>query len=265
MVVPMTAYPDLVRSRTPLAPGPAQRRSPAARPARARAVRSARRPRRGLLALLAAEMVLALLGGWQFIGALTGDPGNALEVDGVTYRVTHVEQVTGLTTEDLSGMSHGIQGLVTDGETLIRVRLTISAPGGQVSANSAEGVAYDPSRLLAFVPGVESGHPPLGGSIASGLLTPGASIEGLISYVLPRTGQAVTLGVPGGQRIHLATLDVAPGGAQMPAHDHSGMSGHSDMGDMSGMSGMGGMTVDPSDVPTPAVPSSPPSLSPATP
>lgn len=203
------------------------------------------RARRRTLLLLAVEVLVAVVGGWRLADSLTHEPGDVVVVDGATYGVSHVEQVSGLTTEDLSGMSHGIQGLVTDGEALVRVRITVTAPAG------GGGVAYDPSRLLVFEPGSGPGHAPVGGSVASGHLAPGASVEGLLSYVLPRAGEEISLGVPGGQRIPLTRIDVAPKGAGAPAHDQGGMSG---------MSMDPSTPPDPSGDPNPGGPASPSSL-----
>lgn len=111
-------------------------------------------------------------------------------------------------------MAHGIQGLVRDDETLVRVSVTVSADGSTAR--------YDPSRLLAFSPGSDVGQAPVGGSLSGGSLSAGSSIEGSLSYVLPRGGEQITLSTGQGlPRIPLIKLDLAPPGAGPGAHDHA--------------------------------------------
>lgn len=156
--------------------------------------RSMGRP--ALLLLIVA--LVAALGCWQIavMSRPVSDP-DVLTVRGVTYSVTHVEQVAGLSDEDLSGMSHGIQGLVSDDKALIRISMIVRA--GSASRT------YDPSVLT--IADVAGGTPisPVGGSLAQGGL--GAHAHGSS----PDTG-------PGHQHASSTAHDHDPNLAAPPAH-----------------------------------------------
>ena len=158
-------------------------------------------------------VVVTLLGGWRVAASTSSrhDP-STLQLDGTTVRVTHVERVTGLTPEDLSGMSHGIQGLIQDDQTMLRVSVVISA--------GERATTYDAGNLL--LRGAASPHVvrPVGGSVGRGTLGAHASIEGAVSFVVPRSGARYVLHAVGSpESVPLLKVDQAPRGA-----------GHMDMG-----------------------------------
>ncbi len=131
----------------------------------------------------------------------------------VTYGVVHVEAVNGLTAQDLSGMSHGIQGLVGDDKAIVRVSLVLRA--------DSSGGSFDPGTLRLIALGSSDTSSPVGGSLAPGRLRPNSTIEGAIAFVVPRTGAALSLVLPSDARsIPLLTIDKAPAGAGNPGHDH---------------------------------------------
>jgi hypothetical protein len=137
-------------------------------------------------------------------------PPSSLHVAGVTYAVTNVEQVAGLSDADLSGMSHGIQGLVGDDQALVRVTLEVTADAT---------TTYDPSVLV--VDEGRGGVPltPVGGSLAPGGLRGGGRIEGALGFVVKRAGQHLTLRAPGvAGAVDLLTVDTAPAGAGTHVH-----------------------------------------------
>ena len=161
------------------------------------------RPNRLVVALIAVELFAVVLGGWRVVASHASAPQTALHVGDAMFTVIQTEQVSGLTNADLSGMSHGIQGLVKDDETLVRVSVTVSADGSATD--------YDPSRLLVYTSGSAVGEPPVGGSLAPGRLSAGGSIEGSLSYVVPRAAAQITLGTgPDSPRIALVLIEAAP-------------------------------------------------------
>ena len=133
--------------------------------------------------ILAAIVLVAV---WA-AGSLAQRPGpHALRVGDVVYTVTHVETVNGLTNADIGGMSHGIQGLVTNDQLLVRVSLTVSA--GDKTAS------FDPTDLQVY--GADDiGVAPLGGSLTNGRLSAHSRIDGSLSYVVPRGGGRLQLRV----------------------------------------------------------------------
>jgi hypothetical protein len=138
------------------------------------------------IVLLAATILagIVLVAVWS-TGSLALRPGpSSIRVGGAMYTVTHVEPVTGLTDQDLGGMSHGIQGLVTQKQMMIRVSLTVSA--GSAAAK------FDPSVLEVFgADGV--GVSPLGGSLTSGRLPARGRMDGSLSFVVARDGARLML------------------------------------------------------------------------
>lgn len=131
------------------------------------------------IVLLAATVLAAVvLAAWWATGSIAQRPGpSSLRVGGAVYTVTHVEPVDGLTDAELGGMSHGIQGLVSNGQMMIRVSLTVSA-GDQAAT-------FDPTVLEVY--GADDvGVAPLGGSLAGGRLRAHGRIDGSLSYVVPR-------------------------------------------------------------------------------
>lgn len=163
----------------------------------------------GVLLLLL--VVATVLGAWRVSAsaALRADP-QSLRLGGATVVVTHVERVTGLTEADLAGMAHGISGLVRDDKVLIRVYVAVSA-GSRATDVDTRGL-----RIFA---GHGAGRPPFGGSVGRGRLHPHASIEGALSFVVPRNGDTLRLGSTStSQRVPLVHVDTAPAGA-----GHAGM------------------------------------------
>lgn len=147
--------------------------------------------------------------------APVGEDFPTLAVGHATFRITHVERVDGLTNADLSGMGHGIQGLVLDDSTMIRVSVTVSA--------GSDPTAFDASRLRLLRRGMPT-QAPLGGSVGRGTLRPRASVEGAVAFVVPRDGARLRLGATGtSAAIALGTIDDAPPGAGQMDMDMPGM------------------------------------------
>ena len=169
--------------------------------------------------LLLSVLVLGAtaVGGWR-VAALTAaehDP-MTLRVGHVSYTVTHVEQVAGLSDADLGGMAHGVQSLVPQDKALIRVTVTVSADGTATD--------YDARALQAYTTGASVGVRPLGGSLAPGRLQAHGQIEGSLSYVVPRkTSQLVLRAGRLPRAVPLLQVDDSPSTA---GHDHAGVTGN---------------------------------------
>ena len=138
------------------------------------------------IVLIAASLLAAivLVAVWAS-GSLALRPGpSSIRVGNAVYTVTNVEPVNGLTDQDVGGMTHGIQGLVTKNQMMIRVSLTVSA--------GAKATTYDPSVLQVF--GADDvGISPLGGSLAAGRLRANGRIDGSLSFVVARAGARLLL------------------------------------------------------------------------
>lgn len=162
--------------------------------------------------LIAAVLIAATIGGWRAVsmGAVRPDP-STLVVNGVSYTVSHAEQVHGLSDSALGGMSHGIQSLVTDDKALVTLHLVVTAGDSPAS--------YDAGVLRVFTADSAAGEPPVGGLLTPGRLAPHSSIEGYLSFVVPRNGAQVALGAPGDSReVPLLAVDEAPAGAGAHLH-----------------------------------------------
>ncbi|WP_310528259.1 hypothetical protein [Nocardioides sp.] len=159
------------------------------------------------LALLTGVLVAAtLLGAWRVSGSGPDreDPAT-LKLGDATLVVTHVERVTGLTADDLGGMTHGIQGLVPADQTMLRVSVVLTA--GTAAAD------YDPSDLWIERAGTGRAIGPVGGALGRGSLSARASISGAVSFVVPRSGARYVLHAAGtGGSIPLGQVDEAPPG-----------------------------------------------------
>lgn len=160
--------------------------------------------------------VATALGVWRAASMAAAKPDpSALVINGVSYTVTHAEQVQGLSDAALGGMSHGIQSLVSEDKALVTLRMVITAgdsPGW-----------YDARVLRAYVKGSSAGAPPVGGILVPAHLKADASIEGYLSFVVPRDGAQIVLRAPGDTReIPLLQVDTAPVGAGSHQHASAG-------------------------------------------
>src|SRR4051794_24599766 len=176
--------------------------------------------------VLASLLVAATLVGALRVTTLVhpADP-SILQVGRTTIHVSHVEQVTGLTPDDLSGMAHGIQGLVEEDQAMLRVSLTLSA--GRLATD------FDVSRLRLHSSASRVPLLPIGGSVGHGHLSAHARVDGAISFIVPRDGARFSLGSLGSTgSIGLAKVGTAPAGAghmdmRMPGGTAHGRTHHS--------------------------------------
>ncbi|WP_406831206.1 hypothetical protein ABEG17_00015 [Pedococcus sp. KACC 23699] len=161
------------------------------------------------VALVALLVLSATALGVRHVAAVVRGPSDpmTLQVNGITYRVLHAEQVSGLSDADLGGMSHGVNSLVTTDRALVRVTLEVSAP--------EKGATYDTSVLHAVAGRVRLD--PVAGSMERGRLRPGGHLEGAISYVVPRNGAQLRLTAADQPAVPLLRVDTAGADA---THDH---------------------------------------------
>jgi hypothetical protein len=137
---------------------------------------------------------------------------STIVVDGATYRVAGAEQVQGLSDADLSGMAHGIQDLVTADKALVTVSVVVSAGDSPVT--------FDPSQLEVFERGSSTPIPAVGATLSGGPLDPHVSLEGAVSFVVPRDGSHLVLRAPGqSHSVDLLQVDVSTPGSV--GHSHS--------------------------------------------
>lgn len=161
------------------------------------------------VALTALLVLSATALGVRHVAVLAQGPPDpmTLQVDGVTYRVLHAEQASGLSDADLGGMSHGVNSLVTTDQALVRVTLEVAAPDAAAS--------YDTSVLRASAGAVRLD--PVPGSMKRGSLRRGGHLEGALSYVVSRNGAQLRLTAANQRPVPLLRVDTA---AAAVAHDH---------------------------------------------
>jgi hypothetical protein len=130
-------------------------------------------------------------------------------------QVVDARVAPGLTNQQLGGMSHGISGLIGAKTAQLQVSMemtnTTYAPTPW-SAADFRAVAARTGREFAAV----------GGTKESGTLAPGASLDLVLNYVVPRNGDHFTLNVRDGQslvRVHLIQVGKAPPGTK-GLHEH---------------------------------------------
>ena len=168
--------------------------------------------------LVAAAVFCLAAGTWQVASTVAQSqdvrpqPGTIV-VDGVSYRISHVEQVRGLADADLGGMSHGIQSLVTDDKTMVTVSLVVSA--------GRTATTYDAGVLRAVTP--TGSVVPVGGTLSPGRLRANAHIEGSLSFVVARNGAQLRLRGPSPSP-QLALLRVDRGPTRTDTHHHTSAS-----------------------------------------
>ena len=166
---------------------------------------------------LAAGLLVAVsLGGVRAVdlAATAGDDDQTFDIAGASWKVVDVEQVVGVAQRDLmNGMGHNIGSYVSDSQMMVRVAVTVSA-GDHRSSFSA-------GWLKAYEDGSKTPIQPAGGSLGAGLLAPHATVEGTVTFVVPRDGGHLVLKGRGSSHvIDLTTIAQAPPGVGHDDHDH---------------------------------------------
>jgi hypothetical protein len=177
--------------------------------------------------LLLFGFVLALAGtGFYLAGRTLGDaararadrldPKTQLRTSFGAITVQSVETMGGLTSEELGGMTHGIQSLVTQDKAQIEVALTLTN-------RLDHEVAYTPATF-AIIAG-PGGTPiePDNSTLPAGQIRPNASIETTLSFVVPRDGSQFWIefrepGEPASALVSLGQVDQVQQGEQNVHH-----------------------------------------------
>lgn len=158
------------------------------------------RARLPLLALLALVLAVASTGAVLAVRSVAGgsEPahghaavpngpltaGQGIPTSFGAVAVEYAVRLTGLTSKDLAGMTHGIQNYVPPESAQVQVAVTLAnqlkdthaySPGQfRLIAGSEERPADDAKRLA-----------PTGSTFKPGVLQPDAAIEGTVSFVVP--------------------------------------------------------------------------------
>ncbi len=152
-----------------------------------------------LIVFLALVTTLAAEGFLQAARMFTGEAGEQTETNSGPFAVGQtiptsfgavaiegVENLTGLTSQDLGGVTHGVQNLVLADQAQIQVSILLT---NQLDS----AVYYSPSqfRLLAQ----QSPDPllPFGSTVRPGMLGPHASLVATLSFVAPRNGDKLRI------------------------------------------------------------------------
>lgn len=140
-------------------------------------------------------VVLAVLGTVLAARSLSADAPAITEIHSINQPavtsygsliVSGADDLIGLTSEDLAGVTHGIQNLVMADST--QIQLTVA-----LINNSSKAVALDPKQFQLVSP--PSAEPILitGATIRSGEIRPRSSINITLSFVVPRDGASYIL------------------------------------------------------------------------
>jgi hypothetical protein len=103
-----------------------------------------------------------------------------------TIIVSQADDLIGLTSQDLAGVTHGIQNLVLADSTQIQITVALINRTGRPVL-----VAPDQFRLIS--PQNSDAILTSGATIRAGELRPRSNIEATLSFVVPRDGAAYTL------------------------------------------------------------------------
>ncbi|MBI3241384.1 MAG: hypothetical protein HYZ49_03730 [Chloroflexi bacterium] len=119
-----------------------------------------------------------------------------------------IENLTGLTSQDLSGVTHGIQNLVLADQAQIQVSILLTN-----HLNSA--IYYSPTQFRLLVQQSLDPVLPSGSTIEPGMLDANSSIEATLSFVVPRNGDKLWIRYddPGGASpilVDAGRVDEAP-------------------------------------------------------
>jgi hypothetical protein len=130
----------------------------------------------------------------------------------------HVERTPGPSARALSGVTHGISGLVPPGRAQILVTVTLT------NLRRRRVQPYSPA-LFTLRAGRGRPLAPAGATVRPGTLQPGASIQGRVAFVVPRSGRRLVLTVhdPGGPPVAIRLGRVTRlRGAPPAGHVHGG-------------------------------------------
>ncbi len=176
------------------------------------------------LAVYGASLIPGTLGSERAAPASNGAPahkaifaiGDRAPISFGALSVLDARVASGLTNQQLGGMTHGISGLIDARSSQLQVSIAIT----NSKYVAAQWTAAD-FRVEAARSGRE--FAPVGGTDESGTLAPGSSLDLVLNYVVPRKGDHFTLRVRDGDRfvrVHLIQGGKAPPGTKGFDHAH---------------------------------------------
>jgi hypothetical protein len=193
------------------------------------------RPMAAVVAFPALVLALAAIGAILGAGLLQGQGSHTAPVPKVpkggfavgdavftsfgAVAVEAVDKENGPTAKELSGVTHGIQGLVPPSKTQVEAHTTITNL-------TKRPVEYSPAQFSLLVGSKDARPLPLTtASVKPGVLQPSASIDVRVTFVVPRKGQKlwVQFKDPGRAKpflIDLGRVTKTPQGALSNYHRH---------------------------------------------
>lgn len=148
----------------------------------------------------------------------TAAVGSTLSTSYGSYRVASVERSDGLTEDDLGGMTHGINGLVSAGSISVTAEVTVSNDTGH-----SVKIKRDNFHLLRN--SADAGPlAPTGSTLAAEAIPPHSSVDAVVSFIVPADGTPLRLSYqdPGSKVplvVDLGRTDVVSPETQVP-HEH---------------------------------------------
>lgn len=148
--------------------------------------------------------------------AQTFTAGQPIPTSFGTLTVYPVEQLAGLTSEQLGGVTHGVQNLVGPDKAQIEVAITLTNSTGAA-------VSYAPRQFLLRTENGGPGTPPTTSSTGNGHLQSGASVTANLSFVVPQDGSRywIEFTDPGRAQaivVDLGKTEATPAGSQEQPH-----------------------------------------------
>jgi hypothetical protein len=127
-----------------------------------------------------------------------------------------IERLPGLTSEQLGGVTHGVQNLVGADSAQIEVAIALTN-------NTGTAVSYAPRQFLLRTGAGGPGVPPTTSSIRVGQLQSGASVTANLSFVVPQDGSRywIEFTEPGRAQaivVDLGNTEPAPPGSRDQPH-----------------------------------------------
>ena len=148
----------------------------------------------GLAMAGTAIAILTLAGGHEDGGLPEASAiGHPITTSYGSMTVQHAETLGGLTSQDLGGVTHGIQNLVLSDKAQVEVSVLFANTGGAA-------VPIDPSQFFLLVEGSADPVAATGSTVRPVQLQSGASLEASLTFVVPQSGARMTVGYtdPGG-------------------------------------------------------------------
>ena len=178
---------------------------------------------RGPVAIVAAVTALALGGVATSVGSVVGHSnrqvvhatGESVPTSFGVVAVEFANVLTGLSPAELGGQTHGVHNLVGEDKAGVQAHITLTN-----LSNSP--VPFSAAQFRVLLGRSQTPVPLTSTSITSGVLQPSSNIDEQLSFVVPRTNQAILLEYrdPDGRtiKIRVGHTDQAP--LDLTSHSH---------------------------------------------